>query len=127
MTRGLWPAAIGAVVLGLGAANVSAGNAAMGQDYDNPTQNGRACVVLNKYRTKRRGGGRYQASVAVENVCGRTMEVQVCMLYREAVEDSQALCMEDRVRPFSSWNADRVMAAARLAGVQISWRQLGTN
>ncbi|MGF1474580.1 MAG: hypothetical protein ACFB6S_03350 [Geminicoccaceae bacterium] len=98
------------------------------QDYDNP-QNGIApCVVLNGYEMTSRGSGeaeRYRASVNLENICGRTVELAVCFRFVEEVDGSgEASCHDDVLRPWSRSSYASSAVPVRITGPEYQWRYL---
>lgn len=97
--------------------------------YDNPTMGETPCVVLSRYigdePTGRRtiaGDRVHRAEIGVANVCGRSVEVRLCVALVEPPEGEEASCFEGLLRPWSRTEIHTIEAAAPLAGPTIEWR-----
>lgn len=98
--------------------------------FDNPTQGSVPCVVLNRYDVapaagEADGGMQYQASAGVENICGRTLDVEFCFL-TAAAEDGEAgrSCYGAALRPGASAEVNAPGATARVVGTDYRWKYL---
>ncbi len=96
-------------------------------EYDNPTVNNAPCVVLNTFATEADDGA-YRASVEVENICARSVEVALCFglvpaLGEDGVpgEPSEA-CFGSIVRPGEVAGVDDFAAQQRVIGADYQWR-----
>ncbi len=98
-------------------------------EYDNPTMGDTPCVVLSRYigdePTRRRtvgGTTMHRAEVGIANICGRSVEVSLCVGYAEPVDGVEESCLSGFLRPWSSTEIHTVEAPVQLAGPEIEWR-----
>ena len=111
-------------------AGLTAGRAASAAgDYDNPTLGIAPCVVLNSYaatRTSKRKAEdpRYAARAAVENICGRTLELSFCFLYAEEVDGNNRHCVDEMIRPGSGTKVSHEGVPVRVTAPEYRWRYL---
>lgn len=108
---------------------VVAGNhEAAAQDYDNPTMAGAPCVLLNSYEVEPTGGGDdgspYRASATIENICGRTLEVQFCFAYAPNDDGVERNCFQGPVRPWATSQVVNPETPFRITGSSYEWRYL---
>ena len=97
--------------------------------YDNPSTGDTPCVVLSRYvgdeATERRtvgGNVVHRAEVGIANICGRSVEVLLCVAYAEPVDGEAQSCFAGLLRPWSSTEIHAVEAPVQLAGPEIEWR-----
>ena len=129
MTRILSAFALATVVaVGMVAGGLLGSASAVAQ-YDNPTMGDVPCVVLSRYigdeLTRRRAVGgavMHRAEVGIANICGRSVEVSVCVGYAEPVDGVEESCFSGFLRPWSSTEIHTVEAPVQLAGPVIEWR-----
>jgi hypothetical protein len=117
--------------LGVMTATLFASSSAQAQ-YDNPSMGDTPCVVLSRYigdestdlRTV--GGARvHRAEVGVSNICGRSVEVLLCVDYAEPVDGEEASCFAGLLRPWAQTEIHTIEAATPLAGPTVQWRWVG--
>jgi hypothetical protein len=99
--------------------------------YDNPTMGETPCVVLSHYVTDQRIGQApidslnppvQTAEAAVANVCGRSVEVELCINYVDPAEGDGAQCFTGFLRPWSRTDIQTVAAPVRFTGPTWNWR-----
>ena len=99
---------------------------AHGQDsYDNPMLGETPCLVLKSYRALNNGASGYGATAEVENICGRSVEVNFCFPLVAAGEDSEPYCQTDVIRPWATAEVEVADLDNRLAGPDFHWRWRG--
>jgi hypothetical protein len=98
-------------------------------EYDNPTMGDTPCVVLTRYiadeqtgRVTVRGAQVHRAEVGIANICGRSVEVSLCISYAEPVDGEEESCFSGFLRPWSSTEVHTIEAPVQLAGPVIEWR-----
>jgi len=99
--------------------------ASAAQAYDNPSLGPTPCVVLNRFRVERLAPGSedgWRAQARLENLCGRAMEVRLCFLYAEPVEDRDRVCHEWTMRPWSESAVESGPRPARIVDFERAWR-----
>lgn len=95
--------------------------------FDNPTLASVPCVVLNRYDVAPSGHAdgatQYRASASVENICGRTLDVEFCFL-TAAAEGGEAgrSCYGAALRPGASAEVNAPGADARVVGTDYRWK-----
>jgi len=97
--------------------------------YDNPSMGDTPCVVLSRYvgdeatdRLTVGGNVVHRAEVGIANICGRSVEVLLCVAYAEPVDGEEQSCFSGLLRPWSSTEIHSVEAPVQLAGPVIEWR-----
>lgn len=97
--------------------------------YDNPAMGDTPCVVLSRYigdeptNLRTVGGTRvHRAEVGVSNICGRSVEVLLCVAYAEPVDGEDASCFAGLLRPWAETEIHTIEAATPLAGPTVEWR-----
>ncbi len=111
-----------ALCLTSGLAVVGAANA---QDsYDNPTLGETPCLVLKSYQATNDAQG-YGATAEVENICGRSVEVNFCFPLVAAGEDTEPYCQDGVIRPWATAEVRVDDLDNRLAGPDFRWRWRG--
>lgn len=121
------------LLVGLAAATVA--GAAVAQEaaeppadgFDNPTLGSVPCVVLNEYDVaptgQIEGETQYRAYASVENVCGRTLDVEFCFI-TAAVDEGEAgrTCYGAALRPWMSAEVTKPGGAGRVVGTDYRWK-----
>jgi hypothetical protein len=106
------------------------GTAAAQDLYDNPAMGGAPCVVLSRYVSDQpttglaADGALRRAEVGVENICGRSVEVSLCINFAEPIDDMTASCIVEILRPRKASSTHRVEVPVALAGPTWEWRWL---
>jgi hypothetical protein len=109
---------------------LAAGTAAAQALYDNPAKGGAPCVVLSRYVADQpttglaADGALRRAEAAVENICGRSVEVSLCIDFAEPIDDMTASCSVEILRPRQPSSTHRVEVPVALAGPTWQWRWL---
>lgn len=106
-----------------------AGGTASAADYDNPAMGDMPCVVIAHYAADRPAAGAMaggsvsrSAEMAVENVCARSVEVNLCIGFGEPTEGETAGCVVETLRPWATSDIHRVTADVPLTGPSFEWR-----
>ena len=129
MTRILSAFAVASVAtVGLVAGGLLGSGSAVAE-YDNPTMGDTPCVVLSRYIGDEPTGLRtvggavmHRAEVGIANICGRSVEVSLCVGYAEPVDGVEESCFSGFLRPWSSTEIHIIEAPVQLAGPVIEWR-----
>ncbi len=130
MARNVLAVAVASLAgVGLGAGMLSSSPALA--EYDNPTMGETPCVVLTRYIADEPTGRRtiggdvvHRAEVGVANICGRSVEVSVCIGYAEELDGEEESCLVGVLRPWSRSELHTVEAPVQLAGPLVEWRWL---
>jgi len=122
---------VAALALTALAAGALATDAAAQAAYDDPTMGDTPCVVLAHYATDPRLGREpvdpmnlpeRRAAAAVANICGRSVEVELCINYVEPMDGDGAACTTATLRPWSRSELHEVSVAAHFTGPIWHWR-----
>jgi hypothetical protein len=116
-------AALGSVAGGL------FGSSSAMAEFDNPSMGDTPCVVLSRYIADEATGLRtvggavmHRAEVGIANICGRSVEVSLCIAYAEPVDGVEESCFSGYLRPWSATEIHTIEAPVQLAGPEIEWR-----
>lgn len=108
-------------------AALAATSAALAQDqWDDPAPGESPCVMLNSYDVAPRGRGEertFGGEAALENLCGRSLEVSFCFLH-PGDEEKDRSCYQGPVRPWASTTVVTQGASSRIVGPEYHWRYL---
>lgn len=100
-----------------------------GHGYDNPGMGSTPCLVMTSLKApgKAVGAGdaaEYMVDATLENVCGRTLDTEICVIHAVASGDPKRNCATQMVRPESTIRIRQSDAAGRVTGLEFSWRYL---
>ncbi|NJO37253.1 MAG: hypothetical protein HC871_06085 [Rhizobiales bacterium] len=95
------------------------------ETYDNPTLGSAPCLVLKSYQAINHGAAGYGAKAEVENICGRSVEVDFCFPLIDAGEDTEPYCRNGVIRPWATAEVRVDDLDNRLAGPDFRWRWRG--
>ncbi len=94
--------------------------------FDNPTLGTVPCIVLNRYDVAPAGRvgdeAQYRASASVENICGRTLDVEFCFLTAAQEGEAGRSCYGAALRPWTSAEVNAPGSAARVVGTDYRWK-----
>lgn len=92
------------------------------QEYDNPEVESVPCLVVTSFNIGPAGGGDYAGNAALENSCGRTIEVRFCFVLAAEVEGAENVCYAGDVRPWSGRAVEATPVPARIIDFETAWR-----
>lgn len=90
--------------------------------FDNPALGTVPCVVLNGYDVAPTGNAQYRASASLENICGRTLDVEFCFLTAGEEGEAGRSCYGAALRPWMSAQVNAPGSAARVVGTDYRWK-----
>lgn len=119
---------LGAAAAAWGTADAQEGTAPSGE-FDNPALGSVPCVVLNRYDVspagQANGTPQFKAYASVENICGRTLDLEFCFTMAESEEGEAARnCYGAALRPWTSAEVNKPGGPARVVGTDYRWRYI---
>lgn len=121
MTRSLLLAGFCALVTAGGAAAQEAPAPAT-DGFDNPKLGSVPCIVLNRYDVEPAGQSQYRASAGVENICGRTLDVEFCFLTTAEEGEVGRSCYGAALRPWMKADVTKPGGPGRVVGTDYRWK-----
>ena len=99
-----------------------------GEHYDNPVAGPGPCVVLEEYSVRPAATtgepGGYEADVVIENICGRSVDVALCLVYAKPLEDRDRSCFGGLIRPWSRTEIRGAAIPTRASRPEYNWRYI---
>jgi len=97
-----------------------------GDDYDNPSMGSTPCITVDTYRVREVAGGAlpYKVDAILQNICGRSVELSLCLVYVTPVEGVDRSCYGSLVRPGSRAQILGAGVPVRVSRPEYSWRYI---